>query len=356
MNRIDWFLLKRLGSRIALTVAVFFGLICLTESLDSGRFNFLSHTAGVWWAVLAIVVGAARWSIKALPLTVLVGTIVGLTDLSQRQELTVIKASGLSIWRVLRAPALGLIVASLVITLGAESVTTRINRSLNPSQPGASGALTSSGHFWLEQGRPGERYVISADRANAQKLLLDDVTVYFIDNASGERVIAPNATLTGRGWELSTATLLHAEAPIRVLGPTILQTSTSPADLRLKLRSTEDLTFFELGAALTQRLTDPELRAAAATRFLRLLTLPALLVGSLFIAFAFTAGYRRSGGYGVTVLYGIVLGFVVFVITELADRAGSAGVLEPALAAAGPAFVAIVIGVTVLLHKEDGRI
>lgn len=356
MSRIDWFLLKRVGSRILLTVAVFFGLIALTESLDSGRFTFLANTAGVSWAVIAIVVGAARWSIKALPLTVLVGTIVGLTDLAQRQELTVIKASGLSIWRVLRAPALGVIIASLAVSLGAESLTTQINRSLNPSQPGASGALTGSGQFWLEQGEPGRRYVISADRANAQKLLLDNVTVYYLDNPSGERIIAPSATLTREGWQLSTATLLRAEAPVEPLGPTVLPTRTSPADLRLKLRSTEDLTFFELAAALTQRLNDPGLRAAAATRFMRLLTLPALLVGSLFIAFAFTAGYRKSGGYGVTVLYGIVLGFVVFVITELADRAGSAGVLDPALAAVGPAFVAIVIGVTVLLHKEDGRV
>jgi lipopolysaccharide export system permease protein len=43
------------------------------------------------------------------------------------------------------------------------------------------------------------------------------------------------------------------------------------------------------------------------------------------------------------------------VITEMADRAGSTGVLDPTFAAVGPAFVAIVIGVTVLLYKEDGR-
>lgn len=90
-------------------------------------------------------------------------------------------------------------------------------------------------------------------------------------------------------------------------------------------------------------------------RLIKLLALPLVLTGSLFIAFAFTAGYRRGSNYGPAVLYGIVLGFVVFVITEMADRAGSTGVLDPTFAAVGPAFVAIVIGVTVLLHKEDGR-
>jgi len=73
------------------------------------------------------------------------------------------------------------------------------------------------------------------------------------------------------------------------------------------------------------------------------------------IAFAFTAGYRRTNKYGGAVLYGIVLGFLVYVVTELAGRAGDAGVMNPVLASAGPALVAIVIGVTVLLNREDGR-
>lgn len=77
--------------------------------------------------------------------------------------------------------------------------------------------------------------------------------------------------------------------------------------------------------------------------------------GRVRMGLAFTAGYRRTNRYGGTVLYGVVLGFVVYVVTELATRSGFAGVLDPTFAAAGPAFVAIVIGLTVLLYKEDGR-
>ena len=88
---------------------------------------------------------------------------------------------------------------------------------------------------------------------------------------------------------------------------------------------------------------------------MKLLGLPASLCGSLVIAFAFTAGYRRTNKYGGTVLYGIVLGFVVYVVTEMAGRAGEAGVIQPVIAVLGPAVVAIVAGATVLLNREDGR-
>lgn len=90
-------------------------------------------------------------------------------------------------------------------------------------------------------------------------------------------------------------------------------------------------------------------------RFLRLLAMPLVLAGSMVIGFAFTAGYRRNNKYGTAVLYGVVLGFVVYVITELAAMAGGAGALEPLFAAVAPAVVAIIIGTTVLLYKEDGR-
>jgi lipopolysaccharide export system permease protein len=355
MNRIDWVILRRMMSRIGVTLAVFFGLICLVESLDSWRFSYLSGIGGPQLAILAIVTSAVQWTIKTLPVTVLIGAVLGLYDLQSRQELTVIKTTGMSIWRVLRAPTIALILASLAVSLVIEGVTTQINRGLTPSQPGDNSLLAQGGELWLEQGQPGQRYIISAQRILPGGQGLHDITIFMRDTPIGTRVVAPEAVLQDGAWHFATASRFHAEGPAEPLTNYSLPTTTTPADLALKLKSPEDMTFFELAEALSARMTDSGLRAAIAMRFMRLLTLPILLVGSLFIAFAFTAGYRRTSGYGVAVLYGIVLGFVVFVITEMADRAGSAGVLDPTLAAIGPGFVAIVIGLTVLLHKEDGR-
>src|SRR5690606_17791950 len=101
------------------------------------------------------------------------------------------------------------------------------------------------------------------------------------------------------------------------------------AEISLKLASTEDMTFFELARLLQRGVSDPTIRSATAMRLIKLLALPLVLTGSLLIAFAFTAGHTRNTQFGPAVLYGMVLGFVVFVITEMADRAGSTGVLDP---------------------------
>lgn len=355
MNRIDWVVLRRVGSRIAVTVLVFYGLIALVESLDTWRFNYVKDQHGLASAMLMVGMSAVKWTIKTLPVTVLMGAILGFIDLKARHELTVIHASGVSIWRTVRAPVIALALVSLAISLGLETVSTQVNRQLYPTPPGQVTMATPAGEIWLQQGSGDTRYVMMATGMQPGGESMGQVTIFRQDSTADARIEAPEAILENGNWRLPVATIRNPESPPRIVNDYLLPTSSTPAELRLKLASTEDMTFFELVGLLRAGVADPAIRTAGTMRLIKLLALPLVLTGSLFIAFAFTAGYRRSSNYGPAVLYGIVLGFVVFVITEMADRAGSTGVLDPAFAAIGPAFVAIVIGVTVLLHREDGR-
>ena len=355
MNRVDWVVLSRVGSRIAVTVLVFYGLIALVESLDTWRFNYVAEGHGFHMALVMVAMSAVKWTIKTLPVTVLMGAILGFIDLKSRHELTVIQASGISIWRTVRAPVIVLGLLSLATSLGLETISTQINRQLSPTPPGQASMLTPAGEIWLEQRSGDFHYVMMATGMQQGGTALGQVTVFHLGESEEARLEAPEAILEDGHWVFPTAIVRTPDRPARTLFNYSLPTSSTAQELSLKLASTEDMTFFELASLLQAGVADASIRTAATMRLIKLLALPLVLTGSLFIAFAFTAGYRRGSNYGPAVLYGIVLGFVVFVITEMADRAGSTGVLDPTFAAIGPAFVAIVIGVTVLLHKEDGR-
>jgi lipopolysaccharide export system permease protein len=354
MNRIDRLVLARIGSRVLVTVLIFYGLIALVESLDTWRFNYVSEQRGLPTAILMVAMSAVRWTIKTLPVTVLLGAILGLVDLKSRHELTVIKASGISIWRVLRAPVVALVLVSFVIALGAETISTQINRELSPTPPGQAAQLTPAGEIWLEQRSGDTHYVLMARSMAPGGASLANVTLFHLGASDVPRLEADEANLDNGFWHMPVALARTANAaPYRIYDVRI-PTTSSAAEIGLQTASTEDLTFFELAALLERGVADPSIRAATSMRLVKLLALPLVLAGSLLIAFAFTAGYSRNSQYGPAVLYGMVLGFVVFVITEMADRAGTTGVLDPVFAAVGPAIVAIVIGLTVLLYKEDG--
>ena len=355
MNRIDRLLLFRLAGRIGITVLVFFGLIALVESLDAWRFSHLMEAGGLPLAVFVNAVSALRWTIKTLPVTVLLGAIIGLVELQRTRELLIIKASGVSIWRVLRGPIIGMVLAGLAISFIVEGLVVETNRIWNPTVPVGDTSVVGGNGLWLEQSDGGRPYVITARGVNNRGTSLTDVVVFYRDDAETGRIVAEQGELRPGAWHLTGVQKLRSDAPIDHLAEIDVPTASTAAEISLKLTSPEDYTLYELAQALASQIGDPGVRAAAATRLYKLFALPALLVGSLLIAFAFTAGYRRTNKYGATILYGIVLGLVVFVLTEMADRAGSSGVLAPIVAALGPALIAITIGLTVLLYKEDGR-
>lgn len=350
MSRIDWVIVRRLAARIGITLTVFFGLLCLVESLDTRRFQGLSAFGGPLLAIGGIATGAARTLVGISPVIVLIGTILAVLDLQARRELTIIKASGTSIWRILLAPVLLAVALGSAVSFVGDSAAITFSRGLP-----VGGAGSKSDEIWLEQRGTDGFYILQAQRVLDRGTTLEDVALFFTDPQNRIRIEAPSARLTEGAWELADSTLYRVDSPPETLPKRRISTATTPADMVVRLTRVTDLTFGELVNIVSQNVADPRLRGAAITSLLRLFALPGLLVGSVLIGFAFTSGYQRTNKYGGAVLYGVVLGFVVYVVTELAYRSGYAGVLDPAFAAAGPAFVAIVIGLTVLLYKEDGR-
>lgn len=351
MNRIDWVIVRRLLGSIGLTLMIMYGLVLLVESLSTSRFAALSRLGGPGVALLAIAASAARWLLDTLPLTVLVGAIAGLLNLQTTREMTVIKSSGASVWRLMRAPLATAIVAGLALSLGAHALVVTVNRGLSVD---GGEARIGAGAFWLEERNAAQRYIIEAGYVHPGGAALGNVSVFMLE-APRERIEAESAELVGGEWVMATATRFVASRVPEQVTDFRLPTSISRGDMQTKISSVKEMTIYELARALAARMNDPRQRAESWTQFIRLLALPASLCGSLVIAFAFTAGYRRTNKYGGTVLYGIVLGFVVYVVTEMAGRAGEAGVVQPVIAVLGPALIAIVAGATVLLNREDGR-
>jgi lipopolysaccharide export system permease protein len=359
MNRIGRLLCIRIAARIGLVVGIFFGIILLVEFLDTGRFNQTASLAGPWTATGLAFLSALRWSLLGLPVTVLIGAIVALIDLQSHREIVIINASGHSIWAALRWPVLMTLVAGVLVTTVVDSFAIRIYQQLDAAQIGWGRAYgVQNRATWFNQTGEDGNYMLYARNVLRGGAELRNVTVFRLldDGETGTRIHGARAFLEPGHWRIENGTMLDVDRAPRPFQSMDLSTTASLSELSLKLGTAEDLSWFGLREALRTGIADPFARAAAETRFHKLNAIPFVLVGSLLIAFAFTAGYRRAGHYGWTILFGIALGLIVFLIMEMADRAGSAGVLDPLAAAWGPAVAAIGIGLTIILRREDGTV
>jgi len=93
---------------------------------------------------------------------------------------------------------------------------------------------------------------------------------------------------------------------------------------------------------------------AFAVQYQSLLALPLLLVAMTLIAATVSLRFIRFGQSGAVILAGILAGFLLYVVSVLAKAFGTAGAVPPFVAAWLPVIIAMALGVTVLLHKEDG--
>lgn len=349
LNHADRVVLARFAARVGVTLLVFFGLMILVESLNTNRFAAMQAAGGLPLGVLAMVVPAARWSIGTLPITVLIGTIAAVLDLQVRHELTILKVSGLSIWRVLRWPVLALFVVSATLSLFGETWAITMDRGF----PESGRKLT--GPLWIEQGGE-EPYILYANRIGASAPQLRGVTMFFTQGPTRERIVADSASYRPGAWQLKNGVTYTADGAPAPFETTQIATRMTPGDLQLQLSLARDLTLGELLNAAATDVSDPNLRAISLTSLYRTFSLPFLVVGSILLAFALAGSYRRRGDYANALLVGVIVGFVLFVINELAIRAGNAQVIPPMAATAGPALLSVLTGATALLFREDGTL
>lgn len=349
MTIIDWLVLRRFAFRIAITVTVFLALFALVGSLDTPRIKMLSNFGGPLLAAAGIAISAVRLSIGVLPFTALLGTIAAVLDLQSRRELTIILSTGHSIWNVVRAPVLVMILFTALMSIGGETLIILANRAM----PGYSGATTRS-QTWLEQSGKDGRYILRAAAVTANPPAIYDATIFLTDTPSRDRIEAEEIDLMAGHWRIKAGTRYTLDAAPTPLVDFDLATTTTVGDLRLIASGARDLTLPELLQTQMSALSDSGYRSVTSTSLLKSFSLPFMVAGTMLIGIAVAGRYRRRMQYANTILFGIVGGFVIYVLNEMAVRAGNAEVLPPLVAAAGPAFVAVLVGLTTLLYSQDG--
>lgn len=298
---------------------------------------------------------------KLLPFAVLLGGIFSFVRLSRSHELQAIRAAGFSAWNILAAPlaasaTLGLSVVLLFTPISARMLVefTQLEAKFIHGQ--ASQLAVSSNGLWLRQGDANAQSVIHALHVAKQGVELEDVIIflYGAGDAFLGRIDASSASLDRGAWTLRNAWVSDRGGSLQSHPTYVLPTTLTPARIQESFASPDTLSFWTL----------PSFIAAArragfsATRYLlyfdSLLILPALFCAMVLMAASFSLRLARLGGLGQVVLLGALAGFGVYFFGNVATALGETGILPVPLAAAAPATAAILIGLSLVFHHEDG--
>lgn len=346
---------------IGFVLGVLLALIYLIDVVE-----LLRRASGRDAAGFGLVLGMAALNLpnlaqKVLPVATLFGAIVTFSRLTRSHELIVARAAGVSVWQFL-APALVIAVAlgAFTVTLFnplAAIMSSRYEQLEGHFLEGRQSLLAvSATGLWLRQADEFGQSVIHARHVSSAGTELREVIVFMYkgrDEFIG-RIDAEGAMLLGGRWRLSNALLTRPGEPALRLEEYEIKTTLTLAQIQEGFASPETLSFWSLPSFIEIL----EMAGFSATRhrlhWHNILSTPLLLAAMILLAATFSLRLTRAGHTGLLLGAGVLTGFLLYFVSDVVHAFGIAGNLPVVLAAWAPAGICTLLGLSLLLHLEDG--
>ncbi len=364
-RRISGTLTGYLARQFLLWFLALFGLLLAVITLAT-IVDMLDRLANKQQSTLGLVIELAllrvpQISQDVLPFAVL-GAGMGLFwRLTRTHELVVTRAAGVSIWQFLLPPLgvaviVGVIAFSVLNPLAAVLMKRFVQMEALVLKQQTSIITVSKTGLWLRQVEGDQVYVIQAEKVGGDGDQLERVMVlrfdqkdHFLGRWDADRaVLEPGAWRLDGVWES-----VPGESPKR-LESVKIATEMTRDRLNDNFAPPETISFWQIPSYAEVLESAGFSSERLKLQFHRLLAQPLLFAAMVVIAATFAMRPPRRGGVTVIIGLGVVVGFILYFLSNFVFALGLSGKLPLVLAAWTPTSISLMLGIAMLLHLEDG--
>lgn len=293
-----------------------------------------------------------------VPFAVMIGTLLCFARLTRTHELIAMRASGISVWQFLLAPAivcLGIGMFNLaVLNPFAASTLKKYERLHSELFPGsAKGLLVEGGTLWLKQPiTDGGEVIIRAEKVHEEGRILEDVTIFRFGPRGRfiSLVSAKNMELTNGAWQIKDVAILGDDKPAERLKSATLPTDMTIDNIQSSFTSPNTMAIWELPKFIHILSQSGFNTQAHEMHFQRSLAAPLMSLAMFLLAVPFALRFSRQGGVGKLLLAGLLFGFGFYLLSNIIGAYGLSGRINLVLAAWMPALITAMMGTALLLH------
>jgi lipopolysaccharide export system permease protein len=332
-------------------------LVSLVDLLD----RLASKDASLAVVFQMVILKLPYLSQEVMPFTILFAALTAFWRLTRSHELVVTRAAGISVWQVL-FPVLGVAIVigilSIMLLNPVASIMLGRFEQLEASyihNQSSTLAVSRSG-LWLRQADAGGQSVIHAQRVTQGSTVLHDVIVFRFEEEDRfvGRIDAARAELNPGYWRLYDA-WRSKPGDKASFAPTVdMPTELTGSKIADSFAPPETISFWCLPGFI-------DLLEAAGFSALRhklqlhrLFATPVLFAAMILLAATFSLRPQRKGRVGLVIASGVLVGFMLYFVSNFVFALGLSAKIPIVLAAWTPAGVSLMLGVAMLLHLEDG--
>lgn len=338
MKTITRYILKEFLHVFILTLVAFISLYLLIDFFEKID-DLVEHNA-TWYTVLQFFIYKIPLIFyQVAPVAVLLATIISLGMLSRHNEVTAIKASGISILRV----TVPILISSWIVCVVAFAVNEGIAPVTNQRlevikririEGKADTTVFQQGRVWHR----GDRIIYNMRYLDPRTKTIRGFTLYELDSAFNliRRIDAGEVPWTGKGWlvkegilrEFKEGGLIHTTP----LSNWTLPIPERPQDFERLERLAEEMGFQELRDYLKRLKREGYKPVRYMVDLHNKLSFPmvSVIVALLGVPFAVKGG--RHSGIAVGVGLSFIIGFSYWVIFAINTSLGYSGILPPVIA------------------------
>ena len=318
------------------------------DNVGKGSFTALK-------AIEYVIAGMPQDALQLLPMAALIGALLGLGQLSAGNELTVIRVSGVSIWRMARSLLAGALVLALSALVLSELIapnTQRFAMHLKSMAMNQRLTLVDTQGVWAKDGNI---YVNVRQLDDAGRL--SGVYLYAMDEAGRltSAAVADRASHEAGGWRLEglRETRLSDDRTETLAVPTRdWQSSLDPDLLDSFVVDYDSLSALSL-ARYSDYLSSNGLDSNDVDIYLwSRAALPIDIVLLVLLALGFAFGPLRATGTGQRVIVGVMIGVAFYTLSRALLHSGTVYDLHPLLTNFAPTLLLATVTVAALARVD----
>lgn len=360
MKILTRYLLRYFIRMLSLCSAAFVGIYLLIDFFEKVD-DFIDYRAGLWDYLSYLLNSVPFIFSQILPLAILTAVVLTLGGLGRTNEVTAMRACGVSLWKIVQPfMALALVLSFGLLLLNEYVVpwnTKQLNLLLDVKLKGKKQVQLSRQELWYRQ----DDRIISIAQAIPQKNRLEGVTIFTFDKEQKltRREDIKTAQFSANHWTADVLTTRHFSPETGDLEQTTItreeafEIGREPDDFTGRTELNNELGFRKLaelagkleqeGYDATHQRVDMHTRVAA--------PFTCLIMGFLGVPFALQRGRDSNIALGIGLSLGI--GITYFIIQSLVTAFGYSGALPPIFAAWTANAIFLMLGVWLLLNLNE---
>jgi len=322
----------------------FFELIDEVEDVGRGSYTFGKM-------LLYVGLSMAGLAYELLPVAALIGTLVGLSALVANGELVVVRAAGVSLWRIVLAiMKAGLVVMLLAMLVGEflAPPAEEFARNLKSLALANRIALKTRHGFWA---RDGDSYI------NIRRVLpgdqVEEIFIYEFDDRDRLQVstFARRAFYEEGTWileEIEQTVLGAAGAEARRIERAAWESLLRPELINMVVIKPDSLSMYDLVRYIRYLVQNGQSTQRYRHALWTKMVYPVAAAVMVFLAVPIVLGGATSVNVGQRVVLGVGIGLVFNLLNQASGHLGIVYGISPALSATGPTLITLGIAMALM--------